>query len=81
MTYYCNHRDESIMNKSKHNHLKSITHKKLDGSIIRRYIILVPNISENEELMKRCINICNKEYERYSSSCDLKVLTTTNRLR
>ena len=49
------------MNKSKNNRLNSITHKTLDESNIRRYIIRNPIFDQIDELMKRYINIHNKK--------------------
>ena len=69
------------MNKSKYNHLKSVTLKTLDESILSRYIILNPFINETDEIMKRFINIYNNKYQQYSVSCVLKLLTTTNNVR
>ena len=69
------------MNKSKYNHLKSTTHKTLDESIIREYIIPYPIFEEIDEIMKRYINIYNRKYERYLVGCVLKLITTKNRVR
>ena len=69
------------MNKSKYNHLKSLGHKILDDTLIRRYIIPNPIFDRIDEIMKRYITIFNKKYERYSVSCVLKLLTTTNFVR
>ena len=41
------------MNNSKYNQLKSITHKTLDDSFIRRYIILNPILHQIDEITKR----------------------------
>ena len=79
--YYCKLCDKSKLNNSKYNHLKSISHKTLDESIIRRYIILNPVFDQIDEIMKRNISIHNKKYENHSVSCVLKLLTTTNRVR
>ena len=49
------------MNISKYNHLKSITHKILDESILRGYFILIPIFDQTDELMKRYINIYDKK--------------------
>ena len=48
------------MNKSKCNHLKSITHKMLNEPFIRRSINQKPNINAIHELMRRYINIYEK---------------------
>ena len=77
MLYHCKLCDKSIINKSKYSHSKSITHKTLDESIIRRYIILDHIFDQIDEIMKRYINIFNKKYEKHSVSCVLKLLTTT----
>ena len=53
MTYYCILFDESITDKSKYNNLKSIGHKVLDESNIRRYIFQNPNINDFQELMRK----------------------------
>ena len=76
MSYYC-----ILCGKSKNNHLKSVTHKMLSESIIRRYIIQNPINNVIDEIMKRYTIIYNKEYERYLVRCVLKLLTTTNRVR
>ena len=52
MGYYCKLCDKSIMDNSKYNHLKSITHKMLSESIMRRYIIQNPNISDIDEIIR-----------------------------
>ena len=52
---------ETIMNKSKCNHLKSKIHKTFDESIIRKYIILNPIFDQIGEIMKSCIDIYNKK--------------------
>ena len=69
------------MDKPKHKHLKSITPKILDESIITRYIIEHPLIKNIYELMRKYINIYNINFDRHSVSCVLKLLTTTNRAR
>ena len=60
MTYYCQLCDMSIKEKSKLNHLKSVGHKILDKSIIKRCNIENPNIHDIDEIMKRYINIYKK---------------------
>ena len=55
--------DQSIMNKSKYNHLKSLTHKMLNESIMRRYFIQDPNINDIDEILRKYNNISNKKYE------------------
>ena len=52
---------ETIMNKSKCNHLKTKTHKTFDESIIREYIILNPIFDQIVEIMKSYIDIFNKK--------------------
>ena len=69
------------MNQSKYNHSKSVTHETLDKSNLRSYIILKPNIDKNDEIVKIFIKIYNKNYERCSVSCVLKLLTTENYVR
>ena len=64
MTYYCILCDKSLLNKSKYNHLKSIDHKILDESIIRRYIIPNPICDQIDEIKKRFVIIYNKNYEK-----------------
>ena len=81
MIYYCILCGKPKMNKSKYKHLKSVTHKILDESIISRHIILNPIINETDEIMKRCNNIYNKKYQQYSVCCVLNLLTTTNSVR
>ena len=81
MTYYCKFCDKSIKNKAKYNHSKSITHKTLDESVLRRYIVPNPIFDQIDEIMKRYIIIYNKKHEKYSLSCVLKLLTTANRVR
>ena len=56
MSDYCKLCDKSIKDKSKCNLLKSITHKLLDESIIRRCIIRNPNLNQVDEIMKNYIN-------------------------
>ena len=60
MTYFCKLFDLSIMEKSKHKHLKSIGHKILDDSIITRYNIQDPNIDDTDEIMRKFVNIYKK---------------------
>ena len=69
------------MNKSKYNHLKSITHKLLEESISRRYNLHDPNFDQIDELRKRYIAISKKKCERYLVNCLLCLLATTNRVR
>ena len=69
------------MNKSRYNHLKSVTQKLLDEPIISKYIIPNPIIKKVDEIMKRCNNIYNKKYQQNSISCVIKLLTITNRNR
>ena len=61
MTYYCKLCDNSMINKSKYNHLKSVTHKILDESIKGRYLFFTTFFNESDEIMKRYINIYNKK--------------------
>ena len=49
-----------MMNKSINSHLKSITHKTLDESIIGRYFFLKPNFDDVDEIIRKYINIYNK---------------------
>ena len=81
MTYYCKLCDKSIMNKSKYDHLISISHIILDESNIRIYIIFNPVFEQMDEIMKRHNIFYNEKYEKYSVSCVLKLLFTTNRVR
>ena len=81
MSYYWNLCDKSIMDKSKYNHLKSISHKMLSEYNLRRYIIQNPKIIDIDEIMRKQIVIYNKKLERYSVSCVLKLLTATNCVR
>ena len=55
--------------------------KILDESIIRRYVILNPNINQSDEIMKKHLFNYNKGSERYSFACVLKPLSTSNRVR
>ena len=59
----------------------SITHKRLDESFIRRYIIPNPNFDQINEIMQSYVKIYNERYEKYLVNCVLKLLTTTNRVR
>ena len=52
------------MNKSKLNHLKSVTHIMISESIIRRYIIQNPKINDIDEIKRKNNNIYDKKYER-----------------
>ena len=63
MTYYCKLCDQSKKDKSKYNHLKSITHKILDESIIKRNIIRNPDIRDIDEIMRNYIEIYKKLWE------------------
>ena len=65
------------MNESKCNHLKSKTHKTFDEAIIRKFVILNPIFDQIDEIMKSYINIYNENYETFSVSFLLKLLTTT----
>ena len=38
-------------------------------------------LNQIDEMMKKYVNIYNKNFERFSVSCVLKLLTTTNRVR
>ena len=69
------------MNKPKYNHLKSITQKTLDESIMRRYIVLNAIFDQIDEILKRYINTYIKKFENFLVSCVLKPLTFTNRVR
>ena len=80
MTYYCNLFKISITNKSKYNHLKSINHKTLDNSIMRRFIIANPIFDQVDEIMKRNISIFNMKYELFEVRCVSKLSTTLNRV-
>ena len=62
MTYSCKYCDKSIVHKSKYNHLKTITQKPLNESIVRRYIISNPNNDKIAEIRKRYNNIYLKKY-------------------
>ena len=57
MTYFCKLCDKSRKSKSKYNHFKSITQKTLDKSIIKKYIILISNFDQVDELMRKFIKI------------------------
>ena len=81
MTYYCNLCDKSIKEKSKCNHLKSIDYEILDESIIRRFIFRKPNVNDIDGILRKYITIYNKKYQQYSVSCEINLLTTTNRIR
>ena len=65
MTLYCNLCDKSKTNKSKYNHLKSVSHNVLDEPFIRKYIFVNHIFDQIDEIMKRYNNIFNKKYERY----------------
>ena len=69
------------MNKSKCIHLKSIGLKKLDESVIRKYIIPNPIFNQIDKIMKRYTPIENIKYERYLVSCVIKLITTKHRVR
>ena len=81
MNYSCKLCDKSMTNKSKYSQLKSIGHKILDESIIRRYSVLNPNNNQIDAIMKKHINGSNMKDERCSVDCVLKLITTTNRVR
>ena len=70
-----------MMNKSKYKHFKSINHKTLVQSIIRKYIIFKPIFDEIDEIMRRYITINNKKQEKSEVRCILKLFTTTNHVR
>ena len=52
------------MNKSKLNHLKSVTHKTISESILRGHIIQNPKINDFDEIKRKNNNIYDKKYER-----------------
>ena len=52
----------SKKDKSKFNHLKSVGHKILDKSFIKRCNIENPNTHDIDEIMKRYINIYKKTW-------------------
>ena len=81
MTYYCKLCDKATLNKSNYKHFKSKTHKALDISFMRRYIIHNPNFDQTDEIVKRYVNICEQKYEKLSIDCVLKISTTTNCVR
>ena len=53
MTFYCKVCQKSMMNKSKFKHIKSITQKTLDNSVVRRYLTLNPYFDQFDEILKR----------------------------
>ena len=57
MSYYCKLCDKPKLNKSKNEILKSITHKILSESNMRRYITQNPNINDIDEIMRKYIVI------------------------
>ena len=57
MTYFCKLCDKSMMNKSKYNLFKSITHKRLDESFINRYFFRKPNINGTDGILRKKISI------------------------
>ena len=67
------------MNNSKKILSKSVTHKMLSESIIRRYI-QTPNIKDIGGKMGKYINLSNKKL-RCLVSCVLKLINTANRVR
>ena len=77
MTYYCKLCDKSILNQSKNKHFKTITHKSLDNSIIRRYIILNPTFDQVDPTIKNYFINYIKKYSLYEVQCLLKLLTTS----
>ena len=81
MIYFCKLSDKARRNKSKYNHLKSATHKTLDESIIRRFVVLNPIFEKIDGKLSRYFIIYIKTYERYLVGCVLKLLTTTSHVR
>ena len=81
MTYYCKFCEKSKMSQSKINHLKSLTHRKLNESIKNRYNLFNPIIIENDEILKEYTEIYNSKYQQFSVSCVIKLLTSTNHVR
>ena len=60
MTYYCKLCDKTINLKSKHKHFKSKNHKYLEDYIIMRYIVENPDITQINKIIKKYVNIYNK---------------------
>ena len=61
MSYYCNPCDKTINLKTKPKHLKSKKHKYLEEFIIMRYNVANPDIGQLNGLMKKYVNIFDKE--------------------
>ena len=78
MTCNFEKRNKLLMIKSKNRLFKSITHKTLGDSIIRRYSIPYPIFGQIDEIMTKFIIIYDKKHEPYEVYCVLKLLTTTN---
>ena len=63
------------------NHSKSIGHEVQNESILRRIFFRKPNINDIDEILRKYINIYGRNYQQYSVSCVLKLLTITNHVR
>ena len=53
MTYYRKLCDKSICSKSRYKQFKSITHKSHSGSVIGKYVILIPRFAEIDTILKK----------------------------
>ena len=81
MSHYCKLCDKTIKLSSKYKHNKSENHITLEGAIIRRYIILNPDFDRVYEIMRKYVNMYNKNYDRFNVYCLFKVITKTNNIR
>ena len=58
-----------------------MNHTWYEESIIRRYIFSNPDFDEIDRILRKYVNIHNKDYEKFEIICSFKLLTTRKRVR